>query len=150
LPATGHTVWRRWSLWAALLIAACCPDPKPADGGGENADGAAVVGGAKLSSIQKQVFDKSCVSDCHEGVSAAADLRLNAGKSFGSLVNVASQQLSAELRVIPTDADRSYLVRKLEGGPAIVGDQMPRLAPPLDQPVIDVVRSWIARGAPND
>jgi hypothetical protein len=132
-----------------LTVAACCPDPKPADGGsGEGA--VASGGGAKLSTIQKQIFDKSCVTDCHEGSNARKGLRLTAGKSFSNLVNVPSQQLPAELRVIPTDPDRSYLVRKLEGTKDIIGKRMPQRPPWLEQSQIDLVRSWITRGAPND
>lgn len=132
-----------------LLGAACCPEPKPTGDAG-SAVGDGVAGAARLSVIQTQIFDKHCVTDCHEATSAAADLRLNRGKSYAALVNAASQQIASQVRVVPGDPDRSYLVKKLEGGPGIVGDQMPRLAPPLDQSTIDLVRDWIKRGAPDD
>jgi hypothetical protein len=139
---------------AALLIlpGACCPEPKPA-GFGDSVvagDGSVSSGAARLSVIQTQIFDKSCVTDCHEATNAAADLRLNRGKSHAALVNVASQQVATQVRVVPGDPDRSYLIKKLQGGPGIVGDQMPRLAPPLPQTTIDLVREWITRGAPDD
>jgi len=136
---------------APLLMSTCCPDPRPIADGAGGADGS-TGGSARLSVIQKQVFDGTgrCVTDCHEGGSAAADLRLNKGKSYQSLVNVASKQIASQVRVIPADADDSYLVRKLEGGPGIVGKQMPHQLPPLAQADIDLVRSWITRGASDD
>lgn len=143
---------RRLHFWAGLLTllgAACCPEPKPSGDAGV-AVGDGLAGAARLSVIQTQIFDKHCVTDCHEATSAAADLRLNRGKSYASLVNAASQQIASQVRVVPGDPDRSYLVKKLEGGPGIVGDQMPRLAPPLDPSTIELVRDWIKRGAPDD
>ena len=50
-------------------------------------------------------------------------------------------------RVEPGDPDNSYLIRKLEGGPNINGQQMPFGGPPLDQAVIDDIRQWISDGA---
>ena len=132
-----------------MLCGACCPEVKPGADSAGAGDGA-ITGTARLSLVQSRVFDDhSCVTDCHEATNAAADLRLTSGKSHANLVNVASKQVSSELRVVPGDASRSYLVKKLEGTGS-VGDQMPRLAPPLDQAVIDLVRSWISRGAPDD
>jgi len=107
-------------------------------------------GVARLLAIQTEIFDRHCVTDCHEAVGAAADLKLASGMSYASLVNVGSQQIASRIRVIPGDADRSYLVTKLEGGAGLVGDRMPRLAPPRPQAEIDRVRAWITRGAPDD
>jgi hypothetical protein len=39
------------------------------------------------------------------------------------------------------------LIRKLEGGPGIVGSRMPLVGPPLDQATIDSIRQWITAGA---
>jgi len=139
---------RPYGILLGLLLSACCPDPQPASDGAALSDG--VGGGTSLSVIQTQIFDHHCVTDCHEATSPAANLRLNPGKSHENLVNVASKQVTSQVRVIPGNADRSYLVRKLEGGPGIVGDQMPRLAPARPQAEIDQVRVWITRGAPND
>jgi hypothetical protein len=136
----------------ALTTAAgsCCPDVRRDDGSSGTSGDGGPVGGASLSLIQKELFDRNCVSACHEAVNAAADLRLSPGESYQNLVNVPSQQITSQVRVVPGEADKSYLVKKLEGGVGMVGDQMPRLAPPRPQSEIDWVRTWITRGAPND
>ena len=73
------------------------------------------------------------------------------------LVNAVLRRLGGTARVwrtdrmatviVPGSADASYLIKKLEGAPGIVGVQMPRLAPPLPQQEIDrVARSIITAG----
>ena len=137
----------------AAALASCCPDPRTADSGSSfsssEAGGSAAFEG-KLSAIQTGLFDKRCVTDCHEATSAASGLSLAPGRSFAGLVNQASQQLGTAVRVVPGDPDRSYLVKKLEGSKGIVGEVMPRLAPQRPQAEIDAVRLWITRGARND
>jgi hypothetical protein len=71
----------------------------------------------------------------------------NAGASHAALVGVASTQVPSLQRVTAGNPADSYLVRKLEGAPNIVGLQMPRNAPPLDATTIAVVREWISNGA---
>jgi hypothetical protein len=134
----------------AVLLAGCCPEVKGADGGGTASVDGLAGGGARFSVIQKELFDRHCVKDCHEATNAAADLRLSPDKSYQNLINVASQQIASQIRVLPGDPERSYLVKKLEGGVGIYGRQMPRLAPARPQAEIDRVRTWITRGAPND
>jgi hypothetical protein len=53
------------------------------------------------------------------------------------------------MRVKASDPDNSYLVRKIQGGPGIVGGQMPLGGPYLPQATIDTIRQWIANGAMN-
>jgi mono/diheme cytochrome c family protein len=107
-----------------------------------------------LSEIQTLVFTPKC-SGCHNGSNApggalpgSQDLR--AGHSFASLVNVASHEQPALMRVKPGDPANSYLIQKLEGAAGISGSQMPLGGPFLDQATIDKVKSWIASGAPNN
>ena len=98
------------------------------------------------------VFSMNCASSgCHSGpagntLPTGMDLT-SADASFASLVNVSSLQQSALLRVNPGNPDESYLVRKLEGGPMIDGQQMPAIGGPLPQATIDRIRSWIENGA---
>jgi hypothetical protein len=102
-----------------------------------------------LTSIQTSVFTPTC-SGCHSGGGAGLPTSLNltsASASFAALVGVASTQVPSLQRVTSGNPADSYLVRKLEGGPNIVGLQMPRNAPPLDQTTIAVVREWISNGA---
>jgi hypothetical protein len=138
-------------LCACTLLPACCPDAQPRREAGSAADGARDgVVGARLSSLQTNLFDKHCVTDCHSGAGAAAGLSLSRGQSYGALVNQRSQQLSTQIRVVPGDPAASYLVKKLSGGAGIVGDVMPKLAPPLPASDVDAVRGWVTRGAPDD
>ena len=51
---------------------------------------------------------------------------------------------------MPGDANGSYLIHKLEGRSDIVGSRMPLGGPFLAQADIDVIRTWIAQGAPNN
>jgi hypothetical protein len=133
---------------AGVLLVGCCPDPRSTDGA-PSSDGIS-TSGVRLSTLQGQLFDRHCVTDCHEGASAASALQLARGRSYGNLVNQRSQQIATQIRVIPGDPGASYLVKKMVGGVGIVGDQMPKLAPPRPQAEIDALRAWISRGAPND
>jgi uncharacterized protein (TIGR03118 family) len=107
-----------------------------------------------LTQIQAAVFTPIC-SGCHNGSQPAAGAlpgsqNLTAGNSFSSLVNVASHEQPALLRVKPGDANNSYLIQKLEGAAGITGARMPLGGPFLDQATIDQIKSWIAAGAPNN
>jgi hypothetical protein len=109
------------------------------------------VGGIQptLQSIQDKVFTPLC-SGCHAGGGAQLPQSMNltsVSTSFASLVNTASVQVPALSRVAPGNPDNSYLIRKLEGGPNIVGDRMPRFGAALDQATINVIRQWITNGA---
>ncbi len=100
-----------------------------------------------LASIQANIFTPSCaLSGCHSGASPQAGLLLTSANSFASLVNVPSTQVSLLMLVKPGDALNSYLVQKVEGT-ASFGVQMPRLMPPLSAQKIQVLRSWIDKGA---
>lgn len=107
---------------------------------------------ATLTLLQSSIFSPTCAG-CHNGVGAALPGSMNlasAAASFAALVNVASTEQPAVLRVAPNDPDASYLVRKLEGGLGITGDRMPQGGPFLDQATIDQVRAWISAGAMNN
>jgi mono/diheme cytochrome c family protein len=102
-----------------------------------------------LQSIQSDVFTPVC-SGCHTGGGAMLPGSMNLtteNASFASLVGVASVQVPALQRVAPNEADDSYLIRKLEGDPGIVGGRMPLFGPYLEQATIDAIRQWIDNGA---
>ena len=102
-----------------------------------------------LSNIQTTIFNASCaVSGCHRGSDAPLGLDLSAGNAHDNLVNVSSQEVPDLLRVEPGNPDDSYLVRKIEGGPNIVSERMPRGRPPLSDEQIQLIRAWIEDGAP--
>ncbi len=97
--------------------------------------------------IQATIFTPSCTG-CHAGANAPQGLRLDAGNSYALLVNVPSNEVSSLLRVNPGNPDTSYLVQKIQGN-ASVGGRMPLGGPALTQAQIDLVRGWIAAGAPS-
>jgi hypothetical protein len=124
------------------------PDPTPdtrtitveASGGGE----------ATFTRVQTEIFNASCAfSGCHGGGSSSAELNLDAGQAHGNIVNIPSTQSSLDL-IEPNDPGASYLYLKVIGDPSIAGGRMPRGAPPLAQSLIDLLRDWIERGAPDD
>ena len=78
-----------------------------------------------------------------------AGLDLRAATGFASLVNTPSSQ-TALLRVAPGDPEASYLIHKVDGRAGIVGSRMPQGGPFLSTEQIDVIRSWITAGAPNN
>jgi hypothetical protein len=104
-----------------------------------------------FSSIRTQIFQVWCTS-CHTGVGRVPEggLRLDANVAYSELVNAQSVGRPSTVRVVPGNADASYLVHKLQGRSDIAGDRMPLGGPYLSQTDIDVIRSWIAQGAANN
>lgn len=101
---------------------------------------------ATIQAIQDNLFSPDCVF-CHFTGSSVIDLPLDeVNVSFGSLVGVNSTICPGETRVIPFQADDSYLIKKLSGTMPC-GDQMPLGDLPLEQWEIDIVREWINGGA---
>ncbi len=99
----------------------------------------------------QSIFTANCaLSNCHLGPNAQEGQRLEEGFSYQSIVGVPSNQVPSLFRIEPGNAADSYLVRKIDGGPGILGQQMPRGAPPLPASVRDVIRNWANAGAPAD
>ena len=114
---------------------------------------AAPVATATFATIQRQVFARSCASfSCH-GAAAAGGLSLVPDAAYGNLVGVAPANDTARgaglLRVAPGDPAQSYILLKLAGPLAVgEGDPMPRVGSALPAPRVDLLRRWIAAGAP--
>jgi hypothetical protein len=112
-----------------------------------------------FSSIQQTIFSASdpsgrlaCVQ-CHsdQGRTPASNLVLLEGRSYQQLVGRASLGKPGATLVIPGDPDNSYIVKKLERAPDIIGERMPRNNGPfLTEGQMRVIRRWIAEGAPNN
>jgi len=141
------------ALLLAMAAGACSGDspttPTPAP---TPAPAPAPAPTATLSMIQTQIFDPSCTT-CHTDVgrTPSSGLNLKAGAAFAGLSNVASAGMPGAVRVIPGNANNSYLVQKLEGAPGIAGLRMPRNGPPfLSDAQVQMIRAWIAAGAPNN
>lgn len=111
-----------------------------------------------LSSIQQNIFGgtdssgRAACTGCHsdQGRNPSGQLNLLEGRSFQALVGVGSTGKPGETRVIPGDPDNSYLIKKLEGAPGIVGTRMPRGNVVLEPGQVLVIRRWIQLGAPNN
>jgi len=132
---------------SVMLLASCTAG----DGTGLDAGGRPVIPGPPANNdfaqIQATIFTPVCTG-CHAGASAPVGLRLDAGNSYASLVNFASVEVPNLQRVNPGNPDTSYLVQKIQGI-ASVGGRMPLGGPALTQAQIDLVRGWIAAGAPS-
>jgi len=110
---------------------------------------------ATFSNIQHDIFEtgdpsgRAACTNCHTstGRSPAGGLDLSHGAAYDQLVNTPSRAVPGTMRVIPGDANGSYLVRTLEGAPGIVGQRMPINGPYLSDAQIAIVKAWIANGA---
>lgn len=95
-------------------------------------------------------LDQSCaLAGCHSAESAAADLNLSAGSSYGNIVGVPSTQVPGLNRVEPGRSDSSYIVNKLLGTQASAGgsgERMPKGGPP-DNELLSEMGDWIDDGA---
>lgn len=140
------------SITAAVAAGACggssssptSPTPTPTPGGG---------GGSPevtFSTVQSQILSQRCAG-CHGGGSPSAGMNLESGNAYESLVNKPSSEKSGAVRVVPGNAEASYLVQKLRGDAGIVGLRMPRNGPPyLTDDQINLVIQWINAGAKNN
>ena len=97
------------------------------------------------------ILKNNCAT-CHLTGQEAGGMALYPGKAYEFLVNVPSQE-SKLLRVKPGAPDKSYLIAKLMGTHLDAGGsgtRMPFGAPPLPDQTIQLIRDWIAAGAPNN
>src|SRR5437867_334771 len=106
-----------------------------------------------IASLQDQIFSRTCATaSCHDAATAGG-LILSEHASFGNLVGVPAAnpaaQAAGRLRVVPGDPDQSFLLAKLLGqlGPG-EGSRMPLVGRSLSPAAIDLIRRWIAAGAP--
>jgi hypothetical protein len=77
-------------------------------------------------------------------------MSLVAGQTYSNTVNVPSVEQPALDRIEPGSPEQSYLWRKVTRDPSVSGAFMPIGAPPLNQTQLDLLRSWILAGAPNN
>ena len=120
------------------------PGPRPPRGGGDT-----------FAAIQKKIFNATCATPtCHGAAAASGGLNLAAGASYGNLVSVPAENPAAqavgELRVVPGNPDASFLFEKLVGNiKPSEGVRMPLVGRPLSAAELDLIRRWIAAGAPE-
>ncbi len=95
------------------------------------------------------IFTNNCaLGGCHNST-AQEGLNLSQGVAYSNIVNVASTQVPASMRVLPGDAANSYLVKKIEGTQT-VGVRMPKDRSALSSVSIQNIKNWINRGAKNN
>lgn len=112
-----------------------------------------------FATIQRDVFEATdssgrtpCVT-CHTstGRNPSGGLNLNHDVAYDQLVGVAARGKATAMRVIPGDADNSYLIQKLMGAAGIAGRRMPTNGPPyLTDGQVLILQRWIATGAPRN
>jgi hypothetical protein len=109
-------------------------------------------GEVTLESIQTNIFTPRCAiaGGCHAGADAPHGQDLSEGRTYASIVDVASAEVPEFLRVEPGDPDNSYLLMKVSGDPRIAGERMPFGGPYLELAEIDSIRQWIEAGAPDN
>jgi hypothetical protein len=97
------------------------------------------------------IFNASCTgSACHDSVSPAASLELTAGKAYGELVGVPTNQCNGtRTLVIPGDPENSYLLDKILGVDMCFGSKMPKMSS-LSPSEIENIVSWICAGASDN
>ena len=143
------------TLWLGILGLAAGCDEKLSEVAGPS-PGLAPT----FSSIQANIFESSdssgraaCIQ-CHTrqgGRFPPLGLSLDHEVAYQNLVGVPSVGSPGAVRVIPGDADNSYMVHKLEGRSDIVGQRMPRTAGPfLTEGQMLIIRHWINQGAQNN
>ena len=142
------------ALWTGLVVAACGGDSNPTGPGQPNPPppppARVILASPAFQANIQEVFNRrGCATGGCHGAANAAGLTLTSGAAYGNLVGVASTQVPAVDRVIPNDADGSYLVVKLEGRQT-VGSQMPRGGAALDSIDMRNIKNWINNGAPNN
>jgi hypothetical protein len=105
--------------------------------------------GSKFSEHVQPILDTRCATaGCHGEVAPAAGLDLTAGKAYDNLM-LPSMQNPEMPRVTPGNPTNSYLITKLTGN-GLMGVQMPLGAASLSTEDIEVIRTWISYGAPDD
>ena len=95
------------------------------------------------------IFNGSCaLRGCHDST-ASSNLNLNQGNAYANIVNVDSFQDAGKKLVVPSDANDSYLVIKIEGRQS-VGSRMPLNRSPLSDAKTQTIKNWINNGAGNN
>jgi len=104
-----------------------------------------------LSSLQEVVFYPTCgqFESCHGGPNPQSDLDMSSAEStYAGLINVDSEEVPGEIRVVPGDADASVFYRLFFSSEG-EARQMP-IGYELTDEELEAVRIWIDDGAAND
>ena len=97
------------------------------------------------------IFARSCAGNgCHVNEDEpASGLDLTPGRAYGSLVDIGSVEVPDKQRIAAGSPDDSYLLCKVSADCGFRrGARMPLDADALSDADIDVIRMWVADGAP--
>jgi hypothetical protein len=136
--------------WAGLILLAALTAFYCGGGNGDNGNEPATpISDPSFSTDIQPIFNNSCaLGGCHNST-AEAGLVLTQGVAYANIVNVASTQVPTLMRVDPSDAPNSYLVKKIEGSQS-VGVRMPKDRSALSSVSIQNIKNWVNRGAKNN
>jgi len=104
--------------------------------------------------LQDEIFTPRCATQfCHSQQTRSGGLVLEAGAAYDALVGamptIAAARDAGLLRVDPFAPETSFLLRKLtEPSSRTFGARMPLVGTPLTDADVDLIRAWIAAGAP--
>jgi hypothetical protein len=138
-------------MFASILVASCGGSDGPTAPGGDDPSGGGTAPTVKedpsfASDIVPVFAREGCTAGGCHGSPVQAGLNL-ASSPYTALVNIPSTQ-TGELRVIPGNANDSYLVKKLEGR-ASQGVRMP-VGGQMGSTDLTNIKNWINRGARNN
>lgn len=109
-----------------------------------------------FTAIQNVIFDgKGCTgSSCHDSRGPQAGMNLTAGNAYDSIVDVTAQSGNGLKRILPGDAENSFLYRKVSaktnpGSFQIAGSPMPLVGSALTTDQLAALAAWINAGAPR-
>lgn len=104
----------------------------------------AAVCAVSVSADIQPIFNTYCVA-CHQDAAPGEGLSLQSRTMLGNTVEIASTQVPDMVRIMPGDAEASYLYRKVTGTHIEAGGtgaQMP-IGGELDAAALERIRSWI-------
>lgn len=141
--------WRSAHVGVGGVILACiaggCPGTAP------NTSPPDLTGQVRYGFDIQPIFDKHCNS-CHRDGGAAErlgiPLHLTSGQAYDYLREGRSTKNADWPFVVPGDPGASLLYRKVADAFPPVGTRMPFMRPPLSSEEIELIRRWIADGAP--
>ena len=130
-------------LCASAFLVGCAGNGPPASDSSSSFD-----------TIQRTIFDVHCLSaGCHNSTDRGGNLVLDATAAYANLINVipfnAVARTNGLQRVVPGDAEHSFLLIKLTGPAPGEAARMPLTAQALSDADIALVRDWILAGAPG-
>jgi mono/diheme cytochrome c family protein len=140
---SAEVVHDNWNKTVPALVAKFAPvcEAAPAD---------------SFAAIQTVIFDgRGCSSSsCHRSPGAAAATDLSSGNAYNSIVDVTARSGGGLKRVLPGDADNSYLYRKVAvkttpGSFSVSGSPMPLNSSVLSSDELAALAAWIDAGAPQ-